>query len=121
MKFSDEDRQRAMTMRASGAKLREIGETLGGATAHQISSLLRNIEDAEIREQRTEFMKSLGVGKVEPPEYLIDEAIQRRRFPRTITMWFFGDPVLHQNVLHPKHFQRLRKEVRHEQPVIATH
>lgn len=109
MKWTDEDKQRAMAMRASHAKLREIAAALPGKrTVFQVANMLRDLAEPKKRnEVMIEIMAGLGTGNVTPPDFVIEQAIMRAVYPRTSTMRLCGDPVLEQCTMHPRHFQKM--------------
>ncbi len=104
MKWSEEDRQRAMSMRANGMKLREIGSVFG-RTPQQIHSMF-NFQSNKRAPELVAMMAELG--DAPPPLFAIEEAIARAKFPRTTTMIICGDPVLNQCALYrAQHGERL--------------
>ena len=95
MRWSEEDRRRVLSMRASKMKLREIAAMFPGRNAYQINSILRKPDRASLGEATISILQSLGTETI-PPAYIVKEAVMRAMCPRTLTMKAFGDPVLNQ-------------------------
>lgn len=109
MRFNEEDRRRMKAMKASGAKLREIG-ALFGATVNQVHNIISPKPATRGRSWMIRLIGMLGQGNVVPPDPVILAAVERAQYPRTFTQWHLGDPVLDQCVLHPNHFSKLKTE-----------
>jgi hypothetical protein len=109
MRFNEEDRRRMKQMKASGAKLREIG-ALFGATVGQVHNIVSPKPSLKGHSWMIRLIGMLGQGNIVPPEPVLLAAIERAEYPRTFTQWHLGDPVLDQCVLHPNHFSKLKTE-----------
>ncbi len=113
MRWSEEDKQRVMAMRANKMRLKEIAAHFPDRTVHGLYRLLNPPkESCKWESGRFEILARLGQddhAKTEgTPPYLIEEAILRAIFPRTPTMVLCGDPVLNQQSLYvQQHGERL--------------
>jgi hypothetical protein len=108
-RWTEEDRQRAKAMRASGMKLREVAAHFPGRTAYHIANMLNPQRKARVdfNDITRAILESLG-DAMRPPDYLVAEAVRRAFYPRTPTMRVCGDPVLNQSAFfRQQHGERL--------------